>query len=220
MGEDLIALIPSLLSTAAGGVSAAENVSVAKQNQQQAQLAETQRNQQYDQLNSLVQDPSRLLSNIMAMKRQMSDAERKQIIDAVTSDMINKGAGSSPGLVQEAVDYALTQADQQLFQQAAQSYLSTLGLPASVLRQQPIASLLPTSNAAAGSFGPAVSGLNSLVSKILNPKPNTPGLSGESSGSSDQYGSNLNDYFTGLSLGPSDTSTASAPATGAGAPGG
>jgi hypothetical protein len=207
MPDSLTSLIGPLLSTVAGGVQSAESIDIAKKNQAQALTAENQRTQQYNQLEGLASNPTQLFANINALKQQLTDQEKSMITRSVTAQMIQSGQGGAPGLIQEAVDEALLQADNQRFQEAAQTYLTTLGLPASVLRGQPAASLNPTSGAAAGSFSPAVSGLQSIIAKLT--KPSAPGLSGENSDTSNTYNDQANNYFTGLSLGPSGSNVGS-----------
>lgn len=169
--DDILGLIGGLLSAGSGIYTSIEN-------NQQGRTAETQRNQQYTQLNNLVNNPQQLLANIMAMKRSLTADEKNLIIQTVTASMANSGQSGAPGLVEAAVNQALIQADNQLFQEAANSYLSTLGLPLQALRGQPPAGISPMGGSAAGAFS-GTAGLSALAKAIqkatTNPN-NAPGL--------------------------------------------
>lgn len=189
----------STIAAIGGLVNAGSGIYSSVQQQDIARNAESQRNAQYNKLNAL-SDPKTLLANIMKMKQSLTESQKDMITQAVTSRLVQQGQGGATGLIQEAVDQALQQADNQLFQEAASTYLSSVGLPLNALRGQPPAGLGNPNQAATGAF--------SALSKLLHP-PKT-GLSQTDPAPLPDLpvsGNTVADYFANTPAVPSDSST-------------
>jgi hypothetical protein len=137
-----------------------------------ARSAQKQQMDQYARLAAEAKDPKLIFQKVMALKKNMSDEQKKMLVQSVAGQMVAGGSAGATGLIQEAVAEALLRSDAQLFDQAMQAYAAASAAPGRVLTSASPAKGSQLQNPFSG-----ISSLTDSIQKLLKPStPATPAL--------------------------------------------